>query len=517
MAKKWTHEEYVTEIAMINPNIEVVEEYIKSMVPILHKCNICGYEWNARPNNIVKGHGCPVCSGQAIGMAPEYKNSIWASGYKEYFSQFLTEEQMKSIMPKSSKKIKVKCPDCGSSKFIQPNALLSNGLGCKCGDGHSYPNKFIYSFLEQLNIEYIPEYSPNWAVSKRYDIFIPSLNCIIENHGKQHYTGWGNNKDDLTKQKLNDEQKYNIAKLNGILMYVILDCRKSETEWIKSSVMNSILPNVLKFKECEIDWAKCSSDATKNKVKEICEFYKMNKISTKLLAEKFKLDQTSIINYLKKGNEIGWCVFDPKENIKEAAKENGKKTAKSVFQYALDGTFIKEWKCGAAEAERELGITRTSISFCCNGRYESAGGFLWSHDYVSKMSPYNYPSLKSVRCVETNNIYQSIAIATKETGIFHIDAVCKGDRKTAGGYHWEYVNGAEQRRNKKQSEEAKKKRSEALKGKGIKAVRCIETNKVYESAICAQNETGIGRSNISMACNGRLKTAGGYHWEFVNE
>ena len=48
-----------------------------------------------------------------------------------------------------------------------------------------------------------------------------------------------------------------------------------------------------------------------------------------------------------------------------------------------------------------------------------------------------------VLCVETNIEYKSIRDAYRETNIrfSHIAEVCKGIRKTAGGYHWELLGG----------------------------------------------------------------------------
>lgn len=55
----------------------------------------------------------------------------------------------------------------------------------------------------------------------------------------------------------------------------------------------------------------------------------------------------------------------------------------------------------------------------------------------------NSPKRKSVVCIETNIIYSSIRNAGKLTGIDyrHIGYVCNKTygRKTAGGYHWEFV------------------------------------------------------------------------------
>lgn len=48
-----------------------------------------------------------------------------------------------------------------------------------------------------------------------------------------------------------------------------------------------------------------------------------------------------------------------------------------------------------------------------------------------------------------------------------------------------------------------------------KTVRCVETNEVFYSLAEAERQTGISRQCIGFCCNGKTKTAGGYHWEFV--
>lgn len=46
-----------------------------------------------------------------------------------------------------------------------------------------------------------------------------------------------------------------------------------------------------------------------------------------------------------------------------------------------------------------------------------------------------------VVCVETSTVYYSGKEASAQTGVnkSHITQCCKGRRKTAGGYHWEYA------------------------------------------------------------------------------
>ncbi len=48
-----------------------------------------------------------------------------------------------------------------------------------------------------------------------------------------------------------------------------------------------------------------------------------------------------------------------------------------------------------------------------------------------------------VKCIETGIIYDSLteAAISANVSITRICSVCKGKRKTTGGYHWEYVRG----------------------------------------------------------------------------
>ena len=48
-----------------------------------------------------------------------------------------------------------------------------------------------------------------------------------------------------------------------------------------------------------------------------------------------------------------------------------------------------------------------------------------------------------------------------------------------------------------------------------KEVVCIETGEVFANATQAGKSTGIARQHINACCNGKRKTAGGYHWQYV--
>lgn len=59
----------------------------------------------------------------------------------------------------------------------------------------------------------------------------------------------------------------------------------------------------------------------------------------------------------------------------------------------------------------------------------------------------------------------------------------------------------------------------AIKNKNIKKIhkiRCIETNTIYESAKEIEQKFKISRNSIYFNCRKVAKSAGGYHWEYVD-
>lgn len=48
-----------------------------------------------------------------------------------------------------------------------------------------------------------------------------------------------------------------------------------------------------------------------------------------------------------------------------------------------------------------------------------------------------------------------------------------------------------------------------------KKVYCVELDKTFESGAAAAKELGLQASKISLVCNGKRKSTGGYHFQFV--
>lgn len=48
-----------------------------------------------------------------------------------------------------------------------------------------------------------------------------------------------------------------------------------------------------------------------------------------------------------------------------------------------------------------------------------------------------------------------------------------------------------------------------------KKVKCLETGVIYPSTIEIQRKLGFSSANISKCCRGKVKTCGGFHWQYV--
>lgn len=399
-----THEQYVQELFELNPNIEVIDEFVNMVTKILHKCKICGHEWSVRPHDLLRigrahcpeclkwqlaknrekqnyqigqtlidnnrnitiinirrrtrksghkiweyqylcnkcgfdcglhfkdgieideywisqdhlnhGKGCACCSGQVVVSTI---NSINAR-YDEYgwmINYFKNKDDAKKYSPNYSKKILLTCPDCGRDKYIAPHTLQDNGFGCVCGDGISYPEKFLYSILEQLNIDF--EYHKTFAWSKRstnglksYDFYILDKNLIIETHGLQHYQkSFGDTllmARTFEQERNNDLFKKELALKNGIDNYIELNCSISDCDFIYNSIIQSNLLCILNKEKSSINIIKADIFASSNLIKMCSDLWNTG-LDTLEISKKLKIDRSTVRRYLRKANAFRWCRY----------------------------------------------------------------------------------------------------------------------------------------------------------------------------------------------------------------
>lgn len=378
-----SHEKYIEELAIKNPTIEVIERYVDAKTKIAHRCKNCGHTWKPAPYNVLNnGNGCPVCAHKVIGDAPEYKNSIWASEHRNYFSKYMTEEQMKMYMPNSMQKIELSCPSCNHKKHIAIVDLLHCGFGCLyCSDGVSYPNKFARAFVEQLPVYDIDnEYSPDWCIINnnkcRYDIYFKYNNqeYIIEMDGG---IGHGNKKfnsaNDL-EGALKDKEKDRLAQEHGINL-IRIDSKESNREYIKKSILISRLYEL--FDLTNIDWDYCDRQATKSNVFETSALWNKG-LSIKAISEKLHVHRKTIRDYLMRANKLGLCDYSKQESYKrgyvEVSKSNsGRIKSKETRKKISDSKKQKNLEINPQNTRKVIRLFDKTI-YDCLGKASNENG-----------------------------------------------------------------------------------------------------------------------------------------------
>lgn len=151
MSKKKTHEEYVVELAIKNPNIQVVEKYKGANTSILHRCLTDDYIWLATPSNILRGHGCPMCAGNVKKTTEQYKTEV----SKIHSNIEIVEEYVSANIP-----IAHRCKIDGYEWQATPTSVLG-GNGCAICAGNKKKTTEEYAqelVINNLNIEVLGQY-----------------------------------------------------------------------------------------------------------------------------------------------------------------------------------------------------------------------------------------------------------------------------------------------------------------------------------------------------------------------
>lgn len=127
--KKKTHDEYITELAIKNPNIIPQEKYIDAKTKILHKCTKHNISWKVTPDVILHGYGCKLCKKERL-------SKIKSKSHNEYVNELaIKNPNIKVIGEYIGADIPIKhyCKKHNIYWDVRPQNLL-NGQGCLlCG------------------------------------------------------------------------------------------------------------------------------------------------------------------------------------------------------------------------------------------------------------------------------------------------------------------------------------------------------------------------------------------------
>ena len=217
---KRTHEEFIKDVENINDKIEVLDKFVSVLKKVKCKCLIDGHIWDVRCSALLNGSSCPKCAGKLVTheefiekMNVINNNIMFLSKYVNSYSKLkckcLIDNNAWEATPDNLLQ-GYGCPKCNQSKGEKKTGyiLKQNDL----------PFEFQYKIDECKNINSLPF---DFAIFK--DIDKINLIFLIEYQGIQHYEPvelFGGMEQFILQQKL-DNIKRNYCKLHSIKLIEI--------------------------------------------------------------------------------------------------------------------------------------------------------------------------------------------------------------------------------------------------------------------------------------------------------
>lgn len=398
MGKKRTHEEYVAEVAIKNPDVEVLEKFQGVNKKILHRYKKCGHERKVIPSNILQGCGCYQCmidsrmntledvldSSKIInsnwtidGEYNGYNVSTWLKCKKCGYRKFVAPKgkslsapcpecegkkrimygvnDLKTLRPDVAElmedqdlagKIAVYaridtwfiCPFCGERILAKPSNVSKNGLSCpSCSGGRRYPNRFMYNVLRQVLNDFETEYNDSWTDDRKYDFMLKvnSEKYVIEMDGGQHSKGWSSGRDDKEKIQQNDKYKNELAEQNGFNV-IRIDCNYPTGHRFEYIRDNILLSELAKFLDfSNVNWKYADLISQPSDFQRICEMYDNGVHDVNVISEEVGLCTGVVIEHLKHSEAIGCSTYRHKEGKMERNEKRRKRLSISKGQCLL--------------------------------------------------------------------------------------------------------------------------------------------------------------------------------------
>lgn len=410
-----------------------------------------------------------------------YLTDPWMEQY------FVDKNETKKYTYGSNHSSLMQCPQCGYRRNRKIYMLHQKGFCCpKCGDGISYPNKFMFNVLEQLNIPFLYEVSHvhngfEWVGKYRYDFYFETekQKYFIEMDGHFHKIF------DEVKQR--DQIKNQLAAEHSIIIIRIpSDYKKDRFNFIKNNILKSDLPSILNFTESNINWELCDRLSNSSLLVEACSLWNSGVQNTLQIALKLHVSRYTISQYLKKGVELKLCNYNPKIEQSKAGKnvsrrEFQEKKCKPVAVY--DETGITNVFSSASQFSEMsydifgVRISRSMITNVCLGLCESSMGltfkYITQEEYDCYYNEFNghtnqdafvYGILCSSRAkplvvfdnnklfnvfVSANEAAEKMSQCTGEIFTYHgIKNVCLGRQKQYHGFTFQHITKEEYKQHK---------------------------------------------------------------------
>ena len=478
------------------------------------------------PNSMISSkYNCPCCSGYQVYIGYNDFNTK----RPELAENLLNYDDGFKYTEWSGEELEWKCPSCSNIMRKKISYVSRYGITCpRCDDGYSYPNKFMYNSLLQIEdtLDYLDrEYRPEWCKytykNKEcygiYDIYFIKNNkeYIIEmdgglGHGNRSYTNSDRDKEELL---FRDAEKDRLANEHNIEV-IRIDCdygTNDRYQFILKNILISKLATILDLSSIDFDESnKLSQQSLLLKTVELWnDGYSVGQIK-----ESIHIHESTVTNYLKSAKRYGMCDYSIKES-------RNRSTSNAVVCITTGKEFNS-----IVDGSKYYNIDPGDISKCCR-RTSTFGGWykgqkmIWMYkkdydeypkDKLSEYIPKENDNYTKVVCLNTGEIFDGLIYAAEKYGLCKasgISACCKGRYHFAGKdkngtpLAWRYLSDY----NNMTKEEIDA--AINYKSTGKKEVICTNTKEIFINAYEASKWCGLqNKLPIQRCCRGETKIAG---------
>lgn len=456
-----------------NCNLDINKLKARSNKKVWWKCGECGNSWIATiaSQNDKVSHGCPYCSGRLV---VEGKNDLLSRFPDLVLSSWDFNKniiQPNKISCKSGNKVWWKCEEGHSWEATVANRVGGSGCPvCNKENVNSFCEQAVYFYVKKWFLDAV---NSDQHLGIELDIYIPDIKAAIEYDGE----AWHGSK----KRIKNDLSKNELCARNGIELIRIRE------------------PRLPKIKNCTVILRK---DSTTNKTLDFAIIELLNLLGKNDCDIDTQRDTPLILEQFaakKDGNSI--ASVHP-ELIKEwHPTKNGNLTPDKVNKGSRFVVWWKcpighEYQMKVSDRTRKVYIDKNGkrhnpqgCPFCNSKRIEigfndlesqrpdialewhptkngdlkpnqitcGSKKMIWwlgrcGHEWQSQPNArcnnksqcpicYKQRRSPSVLCIETGQVFANAEEAGKIMNIKHhrtIYKCCRGEAKTAAGYHWKY-------------------------------------------------------------------------------
>ncbi|MBR5358952.1 MAG: zinc-ribbon domain-containing protein [Clostridiales bacterium] len=433
-----------------------------SLKKVWWKCAI-GHEWQSVVSSRSRGLGCPYCSGQRVWVGYNDLATVKPDIAKEWNYEKNGRLTPKDVSISSGRKVWWKC-----TKGHEWQAIIANrskGSGCRICQNEiqtSFPEQAIFYYIQQV---FPDAENRNTEVldGRELDIFIPSKHIGIEFDGSTWH-----------KNIARDETKNDMCAEKGIVLYRVRDAASPKLkpnpmvyEIVFDSYRNDSLEMAINLLLLKLNQSlDVSIERDRSSILELFRTKKKeSSVEESFLKLEWNTEKNGLLTPdlfdLHSGETVWWkCSKGHEWTASIYNRTRGKKCPYCSGRNTIIGVndletcrpdLAKEWNY---EKNSQLQPSQVKVSSGKTVWWKcSVCGHEWKTRIANRSSGYGCPEcgkektraskIKPVMNIDTGESFKDAS----EAAAFYclkspnqIRTCCRGQQKTAGGYHWKYLD-----------------------------------------------------------------------------